>query len=300
MERDVRADLPGIGRRRTRLGKRLAPYLLAGPAGIWLLVFFLVPLVTMLSLSLQTCDTLTLACKLTWHWGQFGDSVSAYHTQFVRSLTYAGTATIIDLAVAFPVAYWIAFRARRKSVFLLMLLLPFFVSFVIRTLLWQFILSDQGIIFGTLKSLHLLPENFHILATGTAVVAGIAYNYLPFAALPLFVALERIDRHVVEAAHDLYATKRMMFVHVILPLATPGIFAASLLTFVPAAGDFVNAALLGGTSNTMIGNVIQNQFLVMSNYPGASSLSAILMAFMLLGVFLYSKLLGARTIEEYV
>jgi len=263
-------------------------------------VFFLVPMVTMLSLSLQTCDTLTLACRLTWHWGEFGQSVSAYHAQFVRSLSYAGVATIVDLAVSFPLAYWIAFRANRKNVFLLLLLLPFFVSFVIRTLLWQFILSDQGIVFGTLKALHVLPENFHILATSTAVIAGIAYNYLPFAALPLYVALERIDRQVVDAAHDLYATKRMTFLRVILPLAIPGIFAASLLTFVPAAGDFVNAAILGGTGNTMIGNVIQNQFLVMSDYPGASSLSTILMAFMLVGVFLYARLLGSRTIEEYV
>lgn len=300
MEQHLRADLPGVARRRRRLRSRLAPYFLGGPAGVWLLVFFIVPLVTLLSLSLQTCDTLTLACRLTWHWAEFGHSVSAYHAQFVRSLSYAATATLIDLAVSFPLAYWIAFRVKHKSAFLFLLLLPFFVSFVIRTLLWQFILSDQGIVFGTLKAVHLLPENFHILATSAAVVAGIAYNYLPFTALPLYAALERIDGRVVEAAHDLYATKRMTFLRVILPLAIPGIFAASLLTFVPAAGDFVNATILGGTGDTMIGNVIQNQFLVMSDYPGASSLSAILMAFMLVGVFLYSKLLGSRTIEEYV
>jgi spermidine/putrescine transport system permease protein len=165
--------------------------------------------------------------------------------------------------------------------------------------LCQFILSDQGIIFGTLKAVHLLPENFHILATGPAVVAGIAYNYLPFTALPLYVALERIDPRVVEAAHDLYATRGAAFMRVILPLAIPGIFAASLLTFVPATGDFVNASILGGTSNTMIGNVIQNKFLIFSDYPGGSAMSAILMTFMLLGVFLYSRLLGSATIQEY-
>lgn len=236
----------------------LAPYILGAPAWLWLTIFFLVPLFTMLSLSLQTCDPFTLACRLTWHWEEFIESFTTYHTQFFRSLVYAGAATIIDLVVSFPLVYWIAFRARRKTVFLLLLLLPFFVSFVIRTLVWQFILSDQGAIFGTLKALHLLPDNFHILATGPAVVAGIAYNYLPFAALPLYVALERIDRQVVEAASDLYATRQAAFVRVILPLAIPGIFAASLLTFIPATGDFVNAAILGGTSNTMIGNVIQN------------------------------------------
>jgi spermidine/putrescine transport system permease protein len=226
--------------------------------------------------------------------------VADYHRQFLRSLLYAGGATLVDLAVSFPLAYWIAFRARRKTVFLLMLLLPFFVSFVIRTLLWQFILSDQGFVFGTLKAVSLLPENFHLLATETAVIAGIAYNYLPFTALPLFVALDRIDPRVVEAAHDLYATRPATFARVILPLAIPGIFAATLLTFVPAMGDFVNAAILGGTSNTMIGNVIQNQFLVFSDYPSGSALSALLMSFMLVGVIVYSTLLRSATIQEYV
>jgi spermidine/putrescine transport system permease protein len=276
------------------------PYALGAPPGLWLIVFFLVPLGTMLSLSLQSCNTLTLACRLTWHWSEFGRSVSEFHTEFLRSLLYAGVATIIDLVVSFPLAFWIAFHARRKNVFLLLLLLPFFVSFVIRTLLWQFILSDQGIIFGTLKAAHLLPQNFRVLATATAVVAGIAYNYLPFTVLPLYVALERVDRRLIEAANDLYATRRATLFRVVLPLTIPGIFAATLLTFVPAAGDFVNAAILGGTSNTMIGNVIQNKFLVFSDYPGASSLAAILMGFMLVGVLLYSRLLGTRQIEEFV
>jgi spermidine/putrescine transport system permease protein len=283
-----------------QLRKRLVPYMLGAPAGLWLTVFFLVPLVTLLSLSLQTCNTLTLECRLTWHWQEFPSSIAEYHTQFGRSVLYAGAATVVDIIVSFPLVYWIAFRARRKTVFLLLLLLPFFVSFVIRTLLWQFILSDQGIVFGTLKALNLLPENFHILATETAVIAGIAYNYLPFAALPLFVALDRIDHQVVDAAHDLYATRRAALVRVILPLAIPGIFAATLLTFVPAMGDFVNAAILGGTDNTMIGNVIQNQFLVFSDYPSGSALSALLMSFMLVGVLLYSTLLRSATMQEYI
>jgi spermidine/putrescine transport system permease protein len=283
-----------------RLRTRLVPYMLGAPAGLWLTVFFLVPLVTLLSLSLQTCNTLTLECRLTWHWQEFPSSIAEYHTQFGRSVLYAGAATVVDIIVSFPLVYWIAFRARRKTVFLLLLLLPFFVSFVIRTLLWQFILSDQGIVFGTLKALNLLPENFHILATETAVIAGIAYNYLPFAALPLFVALDRIDHQVVDAAHDLYATRRAALVRVILPLAIPGIFAATLLTFVPAMGDFVNAAILGGTDNTMIGNVIQNQFLVFSDYPSGSALSALLMSFMLVGVLLYSTVLRSATMQEYI
>ena len=155
---------------------------------------------------------------------------------------------MIDLVIAYPLAYWIAFRGgSRKNFFLLMLLLPFFVSFVIRTLAWQFILSDQGIVLGTLKNLHLLPQNFHVLATAIAVVAGIAYNFLPFTALPLYVSLEKIDRKVVEAANDLYASKIQAFIRVIFPLTVPGIFAAFLLTFVPGVGDFINASILGGT-----------------------------------------------------
>jgi len=291
---------PAPPRRRARRGKRLAPYFLGLPAGLWLAIFFLVPLVTMLSLSLQTCDPFTLACTLTWRWGRFGQVFSAHTTQFARSFMYAGAATVLDLLVAFPLVYWIAFRARRKSVFLMLLLVPFFVSYVIRTILWQFILSDNGVVLGSLKAAHLLPERFHVLNTGFAVVAGLAYSYFPFAALPMYVALERIDKGYIEAAFDLYAHRATMLRRIVWPLALPGIFAAVLLTFVPAAGDYVNATLLGGTSSTMIGNVIQNEFLVFSDYPSASALSAILMAIMLVGIFIYARALGTRSIEEYV
>lgn len=286
-------------RHRGHRATRIAPYLLGAPAGMWLAVFFLVPLVTMLSLSLQTCNPITLACTLTWRWGRFSDVFTDYAPQLVRSITYAGVATVIDLAVSFPLVYWIAFRARRKSVFLLLILLPFFVSYVIRTILWQFVLSDSGVILGSLKAVNLLPESFRVLDTGVAVVAGLAYSYLPFTALPMYVALERIDRRLVEAAYDLYASRSTMLARIVVPLAAPGIFAAILLTFVPAAGDYVNATLLGGTGSTMIGNVIQNQFLVFSDYPTASALSAILMGFMVIGVFVYTRAFGSRTIQEY-
>jgi spermidine/putrescine transport system permease protein len=301
VEQHVRTDLHGVERRRPSVRKRLGAYLLATPATVWLAVFFIVPMFTMLSLSLQTCDIATLACRLTWHFGEFGKVVSQYHVQFVRSIVYAGIAAVVDLVVAFPLAYWIAFHGGRwKNFFLLMLLVPFFVSFVIRTIAWEFILSDQGIVLGAMKSLGLLQERFHVLATWIAVVAGIAYNYMPFTALPLYVALERIDRGVIEAARDLYASKSRVFLRVVFPLAIPGIFAAFLLTFVPAAGDFVNASILGGTHNTMIGNIIQTSFLVQSDYPTASALSAILMVAMLVGIGIYARVLGSRTIEEYV
>ena len=288
-------------RRRLRPGKALAPYLLSLPAGLWLIVLFLVPLVVMLSLSLQTCNFGTGACVMTWHWGEFGQQLSLYHSQFVNSIYFAGAATVIDLVVSFPIAYWIAFYGgTRKNFFLLMLLIPFFVSFVIRTVVWEFILSDQGIILGNLKSAHLLPQSFHVLATGYAVVAGLAYNYLPFTALPLYVAIERIDKRVLDAAYDLYATKREAFLRIILPLTVPGLFAAFLLTFVPALGDYVNQQILGGTSDTMIGTVIQNAFLVNLDYAGGSALSVVLLAIALVGIFAYARVLGSRTIEEYL
>jgi spermidine/putrescine transport system permease protein len=304
VERPVRADHAGQlvpRRRRARPGKVLAPYLLSLPAGLWLLILFLIPLVVMLSLSLQSCNPATGACVMTWHWAEFGQQLSLYHTQFITSIYFAGAATLICLVVSFPIAYWIAFYGgNRKNFFLLMLLVPFFVSFVIRTIVWQFILSDQGIILGALKNVGLLPQDFHVLATGYAVVAGLAYNYLPFTALPLYVAIERIDKRVLDAAYDLYATRRQAFLRVILPLTIPGIFAAFLLTFIPALGDYVNQQILGGTSDTMIGTVIQTAFLTTLDYAGGSALSTVLMAIALIGIFAYARVLGSRTIEEYL
>ncbi len=303
MEQPVLADHPGLvtRRRRVRPGKALAPYLLSLPAGLWLLALFLVPLFVMLSLSLQTCNFGTGACVMTWNWGEFGHQLSLYHTQFLTSIYFAAAATLIDLIISFPIAYWIAFYGgNKKNFFLLMLLVPFFVSFVIRTTAWYTLLADQGTILTTVKNLHLVPDSFHVLATPLAVIGGLAYNYLPFTALPLYVALERIDRRVMEASHDLYATRRVAFTHVVLPLAVPGIFAAFLLTFVPASGDYVNAAILGGTNTVMIGQVIQKKFLEASDYPAASALSMVLLVLMLVGIAAYAKFLGSRTIEEYV
>jgi spermidine/putrescine transport system permease protein len=289
-----------VERRRLRLGRRLAPYLLSAPGGLWLLVFFLLPLFFMASVSLQTGNLLE-GFRFTWHFVNYTDALSLYHTQFVRSLIYGSIATAITLAVSYPLAYWIAFRGGRfKNTFLLLVLLPFFVSFVIRTLAWKFVLADQGIVFGTLKDWHLMPQNYRVLATSTAVVAGIAYNYLPFMALPLYVALEKIDRTVVEAARDLYSNRFAVFLHVILPLSLPGVFAGVLLTFVPAVGDYVNAAILGGTGNTMIGNIIQLKYLQDFQYPIASALSFILMAALVVGILIYARALGTRQIEEYV
>jgi spermidine/putrescine transport system permease protein len=302
VEQPLPADHPGLGRRRlTALGRRLPPYLLSLPAGIWLALLFIVPLFLMLTMSLKTCSPASGQCVMTWSWGELPHSVSLYRTQFLTSLIFAGVATLIDLAISFPIAYWIAFRGgAKKNFFLIMLLVPFFVSFIIRTLVWQFILSSNGFVLTTLRHHHLVSQNFHVLGTGFAVIAGLAYNYLPFTALPLYVAIERIDRRVLDAAYDLYANRRTAFMKVILPLTIPGIFAAFLLTFIPAFGDYVNQEVLGGTSNTMIGTVIQNSFLVSSDYAGGASLSVVLLAVALVGIWLYARLLGSRTIEEYL
>ena len=300
MEQHLPADLQLVTAKRGRLGRRLAPYLLIFPGGAWLLLFFLVPLVLMGSVSLQTGNIFD-GFRLTWHLANFTQAVSTYHTQFLRSLLYGSVATAATLLLSYPLAYWIAFRGGKyKTTYLYLLLLPFLVSFVIRTLAWRFILSDDGIVLGTLKSWHLLPQSFHVLATPFAVVSGIAYNFLPFMALPLYVALEKIDRSVVEAARDLYASNRQVFTRVIFPLSIPGVFAGVLLTFVPAVGDYVNASILGGTKTTMIGNIIQLEFLQNFHYPTAAALSFILMAGLLVGICAYARVLGARSLEEYV
>jgi spermidine/putrescine transport system permease protein len=218
---------------------------------------------------------------------------------FARSLAYSGIATLVCLLLAYPMTYWIAFYGGKwKSSLLLLILLPFFVSFVIRTIQWKFILADDGIILGPLKNLGLLPHTFHVLATPFSVVAGITYNYLPFTALPLYVALERIDKRLVEAAKDLYSNRWQAFRNVVFPLSLPGVFAAFLLTFVPATGDYVNASILGGTHTTMIGNIIQTKFLSQNLYNEAAALSAILMLGMFVLVSVYARILGTEEVVK--
>ena len=287
-------------RARQERRKLLAPYVLLLPGGLWLGVLFVVPIAVMASISLQT-GNLIEGFRQTFHFATYLDGVRLYRVQLVRSLEFGFIATVASLLISYPMAYWIAFRGgRHKSTFLLLILLPFFVSFVIRVLSWQFILADQGILFGTLKSLGLLPRNFHVLATPFAVVCGLTYNFFPFMALPLYVSLERIDRRLVEAAGDLYASRTQTFLRVVFPLSVPGIFAGILLTFIPAVSDPLNAAILGGIGTTMIGNIIQTQFLVNNAFPMASALSFILMAGLLLGVFAYARVLGTEQVGEYV
>ena len=236
---------------------------------------------------------------LTWSLHNYWDALSQYQSQVLRSIGYSATATILCFIIAFPLAYFIAFKAGRlKNFMLLLVVLPFFMSYVLRTVSWQLILADGGWVVTRLQSLGLVGSGGRLLATRGAVIAGITYNFLPFMALPLYVSLEKIDRRLIEAATDLYASRTTAFRKVTLPLALPGLFAGTLLTFIPATGDFINAALLGTPRQFMIGNVIQSKFLVIQDYPTAAALSFILMTFILIGIFLYARILGARTLTE--
>jgi len=212
---------------------------------------------------------------------------------------YAGIATVLALLISYPLAYWIAFRGGRwKSVLLLLVIAPFFVTYLIRTLAWQTILSDDGPVLDVLTTVGVVEDGGRLLATSTAVVAGITYNFLPFMALPLYASLEQIDARLVEAAEDLYASKTKAFLRVTLPLSLPGVFAGTLLTFIPAAGDFINAELLGTPRQSMIGNVIQSKFLVITDYGQAAALSFILMAAILVAVLAYSRALGTDRLAQ--
>jgi spermidine/putrescine transport system permease protein len=275
--------------------KKLVPYWLLSPGMIWLGIFFLLPLALMVYTSLESGGILSGGFRLTWNVQNYSHGLSLYRKFYIRSIEYSAIVTLACLLLAYPMTYWIAFYGgRRKSSLLFLILLPFFVSFVIRTIQWKFILADTGFVLGPLKNIGLLPNAFHVLATPVAVVAGMTYNFLPFTALPLYVALERIDKRLVEAAKDLYASRSQAFLKVVFPLSIPGVFAAFLLTFVPATGDYVNAGILGGPGTTMIGNIIQNEFLTRNNYPEAAALSVILMIGMLILASVYARILGTE------
>jgi spermidine/putrescine transport system permease protein len=272
----------------------LTPYLLLAPGIAWLAVFFIVPLGFLAYQSLQS-GSIDFGYAFTWAWGNYWDAIRNYHGHFVRSFEYAGIATLLCLVISYPVAYWIAFRGGRwKNLLLLFIVAPFFVTYLIRTLAWQTILADNGVVTSTLRNLHLLGSDGRLLATSTAVVCGITYNFLPFMALPLYVSLEQVDGRLIEAAQDLYASRWKAFLRVTLPLSLPGVVAGTLLTFIPAAGDFINAALLGSTRNHMIGNVIQSKFLEQINYPAAASMSFVLMAAILVLILAYARAVGTE------
>ena len=318
-----------------------APYLLLLPGLLWLVVFYVYPAFQMFLTSLWT-GNLDTGYQQTWNWGIYQEAITEYWPWLARSIIYGGLATILAFALGFPLAYAIAFRGGQyKNVLLFLVIAPFFTSFLLRTISWKIILADSGLVLGPLKQIGILPEEFRLLATPAAVIAGITYNFLPFMTLPIYVALEKIDKRLIEAAEDLYAGPwrpqgtvaglaiggvlglvvglvmdygpfalsipfglagaaigtwliSQAFIRVTLPLALPGIFAGSLLTFIPAVGDFVNAELLGNPQSLMIGNVIQARYLQVTDYPTASALSFILMLAILIGLFIYARIIGTE------
>ena len=324
-----------------RIPRGAVPYLLLLPGIGWLLLFYVYPAVQLFLVSLWT-GNISDGFQQTWNFGIYQEGVGEYWPWIVRSAAYGGLATILAFLLGYPLAYTIAFKGGRyKNLLLFLVIAPFFTSFLLRTISWTIILADNGIAFGPLKDVGLLPDDFRVMQTPIAVIAGITYNLLPFMTLPLYVALEKVDFRLLEAAKDLYAGPwrpggsivgglvgaafgllasvvlggnpilpaiaagvigavigtfliSEAFVRVTFPLSLPGVFAGSLLTFIPAVGDFVNAELLGNPQTQMIGNVIQARFLEITDYPMASALSFILMAAIIIGVLIYARILGTE------
>jgi spermidine/putrescine transport system permease protein len=277
-------------------GQSLLPYALLAPGLLWLLIFFAIPLYYMAQISLKE-GTIETGYQFTWHFATYTDAISNYSEQLVRSFWYAGLSTVIALLIGFPLAYAIAFRGGKwKNALLLVVILPFFTTYLVRTLSWQTILDDEGWVVDFLKTIGLVGDDGRLLATSTAVIAGITYNFLPFMILPLYASLERIDHRLLEAGYDLYGRRRDVFFRVTLPLSMPGVVAGTLLTFIPAAGDFINAELLGTPNQYMIGNAIQSRFLELNDYPTAAALSFILMGIMLIVVLVWARIAGTEAL----
>ena len=285
------AGTAAAGRRR-----KLTPYLLSLPALAYLFVFFVQPLWALLRTSLSTSagSIFDPTLEFSWEFSNYGDAFTTYDEQIIRSFQYALAATLLALVLAYPLAYVLAFKSGKwKNVLLGLVILPFFITFIIRTLAWKTIFADSSFLTSVFEVLGL-TTNGRILSTPYAVIGGLTYNFLPFMVLPIYVSIEKIDPRLLEASRDLYASGVRTFRKVLLPLSLPGVFAGSLLTFIPAAGDFVNAQYLGGVNQAMVGTVIQSQFLVVKDYPLAAALSAVLMIIILVMVLVYTRVLGTE------
>ncbi|MEI6216122.1 MAG: ABC transporter permease [Actinomycetes bacterium] len=271
------------------------PYLLLLPGLVWLFFFFLMPILTLVSTSTKTPGLGIGEFDQTYRFANYWDAIVNSRGQFFRSFEYASIATIMALIIAYPLAYAIAFRSGRwKNVLLVLVVAPFFTSFILRTIAWKQILGGQGIGFKFLTWLHIISPQSHLTASAFAVVAGLTYNFLPFMTLPLYSSLERIDPRTMEASGDLYANAFTTFRKVTLPLSMPGVVAGTLLTFIPAAGDYVNAEILGNPQTKMIGNVINARYLQIVDYPTAAALSFTLMVAILIMVTLYIRKSGTE------
>jgi spermidine/putrescine transport system permease protein len=271
-------------------------WLLLVPGMLWLAAFFLFPTVQLFFTSLyDPSGSFEAGYSMTWHFANYLDALRDNWNLFARSFLYAGIATVICLALGYPLAYAIAFKSGRwKYVMLVLVIAPFFTSFLLRTLAWRTILADQGPVTDVLQAIGLLADDGRLLATPIAVIAGLVYNFLPFMTLPLYASLDKVDHRLIEAAGDLYASPFKGFRKVTLPLSMPGVVSGTLLTFIPASGDYINAELLGTPQQYMIGNRIQSAFLTERNYPLAASLSLILMAVVVVMVVFYIRRTGTE------
>ena len=284
--------------------RKIAPYGLLKPGMLWLALFYLAPLFTLLRLSLSTLPSrFAVEAEFDWNFANYVDAFTDFGPQFQRAFLYAAIATVLTIVIGYPLAYVIAFRGGKYRTLLLgLVVIPFFTSYLIRTIAWRSLLSDSGQFVSVINTLKLdwLFETFHIMDDGrlintpAAVIFGLTYNFLPFMVLPIYVSLEKIDISLVDAAKDLYSTSTSAFAKIVIPLSIPGIFAGTLLTFIPAAGDFINAAYLGSPNTTMIGNSIQDQFLNQNNIPLASAMSFVLMFIITVFVLIYSKFFGTE------
>jgi spermidine/putrescine transport system permease protein len=286
-------------------GRRLTGYLLILPGALWLAAFFVVPFYSLVSASLYDPNGSVLTgYEMTWHLANFADAIGQYKVQILRSLGYAGIATITCLVIGYVLAYAIAFKAGRwKNLMLVLVIAPFFTSFLLRTLSWKLILADDGFVVDVAQTLHLTnllnlvgltSTDDRLLATPFAVIAGLTYNFLPFMVLPLYASLEKVDMRLIEASSDLYASPIRGFFAVTFPLSLPGVVAGTLLTFIPAAGDYINAELLGDTNTRMVGNVIQSLFTVQNDYAAAGALSVSLMVIIVVAVLAYVRTAGTE------
>jgi spermidine/putrescine transport system permease protein len=276
--------------------RRLVPYWLLAPGAIWLLLFFVVPMYYMGEMALRSGALETGGFRFTWEWANFSGALDGRGEQIVRTLFYSVTATLLALLIAYPLAYAIAIKVSRRWRLLLLgaVIAPFFTTYLVRTIAWKTILADPSPVIDVLKTLGIVPEGGRVLATGGAVIAGLTYNFLPFMVLPIYASLERVDLSLIEAAKDLYASTRQAFLRVTLPLTMPGIVAGVLLTFIPAFGDYVNATVLGGVNQAMIGNRIQSLYLVERDYPEAAAFSFLMMAAVLVMVLFYIRVAGTE------
>ncbi len=275
--------------------KSLIPYFLLAPGLLWLALFFVAPIITLVGTATKTQGAGIGEFIQTYRWANYWDALTGASAQFGRSFLYAFIATLLALAIAYPLAYGIAFKSGKyKNILLVLVVAPFFCSFILRTIAWKQILGQNGPVFRTLVDLHLISSTTHITASVPAVIIGLAYNFLPFMTLPLYGSLERIDPRVLEASGDLYANAFTTFRRVTVPLSMQGVVAGTLLTFIPAAGDYVNAEILGNPSTKMIGNVINAQFLNTQDYPTAAALSFILMIAISIMVMIYVRKAGTE------